>query len=119
MDGAEIRDNGTVASFSEVSGRTGDLIDLGDGVRFHGYSLMVCAEENAKIVAYQLRVRKAAGKVTFVAQTLAALSESERNRIRKHAAEVASIDFSFIDVEESSELVKAPSGKIRLVVEEP
>jgi phenylacetate-coenzyme A ligase PaaK-like adenylate-forming protein len=47
-----IREDGTVESFSEVTGRLGDMIDLGKGVRFHGYSLMVCAEENEKIIAY-------------------------------------------------------------------
>ena len=117
MSEAHIREDGTVEKFKEVSGRTGDVIDLGNGIRFHGYSLMVCAEENPKIVAYQLRVDKCNGVVIFVAQTLAPLTTTEKEQIRKHAADVAAIDYTKIRVEEAAELIKAPSGKIRLVIE--
>ena len=116
MEGAAVRDDGAVESFDEVTGRTGDMIDLGDGMRFHGYSLMVCAEENPKIVAYQLRVNKKTKKVVFVAQTTAPLSESEKVQISRHSADVAKMPASIISVEEAKELVKAPSGKIRLVI---
>ena len=118
MSDVRVRMDGSVSDFLEVSGRTGDMIDIGNGVRFHGYSLMVCAEENPKIVAYQLRVNKSIGVVTFVAQTILPLTEAEKGKIRNHAADVASIDASKIIVEEAVELVKAPSGKIRLVLEE-
>lgn len=118
MEGVSLRDDGAVESFDEVTGRTGDMIDLGDGMRFHGYSLMVCAEENPKIVAYQLRVNKKNKKVIFVAQTTAPLSESEKIQISRHAADVAKVPESIISVEEAKELIKAPSGKIRLVIEE-
>ena len=67
MEDVCTREDGTVCEFSDVTGRAGDLIDLGNGVCFHGYSLMVCAEENPKIVAYQLRIKKANGVVAFVA----------------------------------------------------
>jgi phenylacetate-coenzyme A ligase PaaK-like adenylate-forming protein len=113
-----IREDGTVDSFSEVTGRVGDMIDLGNGVRFHGYSLMVCAEENSKIIAYQLKVNKKIGDVIFLAQTLLPLSSNEILKIQKHAADVASIAPECIKVEEVTELIKAPSGKIRLVIEE-
>lgn len=118
MEGVSLRDDGAVESFDEVTGRTGDMIDLGDGMRFHGYSLMVCAEENPKIVAYQLRVNKKNKKVVFVAQTTAPLFDGERIQISRHAADVAKVPASIISVEEAKELVKAPSGKIRLVIEE-
>jgi len=118
MSDVRTRSDGSVSDFLEVSGRVGDMIDLGNGVRFHGYSLMVCAEENPRIAAYQLRVNKSIGVVTFVAQTISPLTEAEKEKIRNHAADVASIDASKIIVEEAVELVKAPSGKIRLVVEE-
>ena len=118
MEGVVLRDDGAVESFDEVTGRTGDMIDLGDGMRFHGYSLMVCAEENQKIVAYQLRVNKKTKKVVFVAQTMAPLSEGEKVQISRHAADVAKVPESIISVEEAKELIKAPSGKIRLVIEE-
>ena len=118
MEGVALRDDGAVESFEEVTGRTGDMIDLGDGMRFHGYSLMVCAEENPKIVAYQLRVNKATKKVVFVAQTTSLLSDGEKMQISRHAADVAKVPASIISVEEAKELVKAPSGKIRLVIEE-
>ena len=116
MEDVDLREDGSVCGFSEVSGRTGDLVDLGNGVRFHGYSLMVCAEENPKIIAYQLRVNKSIGKIKFVAQTLSALTGSEKSHICKHAADVASIDPALIEVVETDELVKAKSGKIKLVV---
>lgn len=118
MSEACVREDGTVKRFREVAGRSGDMIDLGDGIRFHGYSLMVCAEENPKIIAYQLKVNKKKGIVTFLAQTLSPLTDGEKVRVQKHAADIASIDYRLIKVEEVSELVKAPSGKIRLVLEE-
>ena len=118
MSDVRTRSDGSVSDFLEVSGRAGDMIDMGNGVRFHGYSLMVCAEENPKIVAYQLKVNKSIGVVTFVAQTILPLTEAEKVKIKCHAADVASIEATKIRVEEAAELVKAPSGKIRLVLEE-
>ena len=118
MSGAYVREDGTVKRFGEVSGRSGDMIDLGGGARFHGYSLMVCAEEIPKIIAYQLKVNKNKGIVTFSAQTLSPLTDRVKVHVQKHAADIASIDYRLIKVEEVKELVKAPSGKIRLVLEE-
>lgn len=118
MSDVRLGADGDVKDFAEVSGRTGDMIDLGNGVRFHGYSLMVCAEENPKIIAYQLRVNKVTHKISFVVQTLVALTENEIDKIKKHAADVASISQDWITVNESSEFLKSPSGKIRLVIEE-
>ena len=46
------------------------------------------------------------------------LMEDEKDMIRSHAADIASIDVACLKVEEARELVKAPSGKIRLVIEE-
>ena len=80
--------------------------------------MMVCAEANPKIIAYQLRVSRASRRVVFVAQTLAGLSQEEKVQIVNRASCVSGLQKDSICVEESADLVKAPSGKIKLVVEE-
>lgn len=117
MEDPVVLEDKTVVDFKDVTGRTGDMIDLGNGVRFHGYSLMVCAEANSKIIAYQVKVSRSKRKIKFVAQTLLPLSMAERKNICKHASHVAGISPEIIDIEESRELIKAPSGKIRLVID--
>jgi len=118
MEDPSARDDGSVETFSEVSGRTGDMIDLGDGIRFHGYSLMVCAEENPKIIAHQLVVNRAKRTVTFVAQTTEHLTDDEKEQVKRHAADIAHVSPEVFAVKETTELVKAKSGKIRLVIED-
>lgn len=113
-----VRPDGSVETFGEVFGRTGDEVDMGNGVRFHGQSFMTCAEGFDKIVAYQIRVNKKNGSVAFVAQTLVPLSPEEKTEIVKRAAHMSGLPAVAISVEESEGLVKAPSGKIRLVIEE-
>jgi len=110
--------DGTVSKFDEVYGRTGDEVDMGNGIKFHGQSFMTCAEGFDKIIAYQIRVNKKSGKVVFVAQTLSPLGEDEQHEIIKRAAHMSGLAQASISVQEANELVKAPSGKIRLVVEE-
>ena len=110
--------DGTVKGFREVYGRAGDEVDMGNGVKFHGQSFMTCAEGFDKIIAYQIRVNKKSGKVVFVAQTLSPLSEDEQHEIIKRAAHMSGLAQASISVQEAKELIKAPSGKIRLVVEE-
>ena len=110
--------DGTVSKFEEVYGRTGDEVDMGNGIKFHGQSFMTCAEGFDKIIAYQILVKRKSGQVVFVAQTLSPLSEDERNEIIKRAAHMSGLARTSITVQEAKELVKAPSGKIRLVVEE-
>lgn len=116
--GTELDKNGCAISFAEVYGRSGDEVDMGNGVKFHGQSFMTCAEGFDKIVAYQIRVNRAKGRVVFVAQTLASLTGEEKTEIIKRAAHMSGLAVSVISVDESKALVKAPSGKIRLVVEE-
>lgn len=116
--GETVDDKGLVVDFAEVYGRTGDDVDMGNGVRFHGQIFMRCAAEIDRIVAYQIRVNKAAGKVAFVAQTLSPLSTAEKAEIVRHATQTSGLSPEAITVVESDELVKAPSGKIRLVIEE-
>ena len=116
--GEELDDNCTVTRFDEVYGRTGDEVDMGNGIRFHGQSFMTCAEGFDQIIAYQIRVSREMGTVTFVAQVIAPLSDSERTEIIKRAAHMSGLAAESILVEEAAELVKAPSGKIRLVIEE-
>ena len=110
--------DGTVKGFGEVYGRVGDEVDMENGIKFHGQSFMTCAEGFDKIIAYQIRVNKKSGQVIFAVQTLSTLDEDERNEIIKRAAHMSGLAQASITVQEAKELVKAPSGKIRLVVEE-
>lgn len=116
MEEPEVCSDGSVTMFSEVTGRSGDMVDLGNGVRFHGYSLMVCAEANPKIIAYQLKVEQSAKRIVFVAQAINPLTSAEKDAIVKRAAHISGLPESTISVEESNELEKAPSGKIKLVI---
>ena len=110
--------DGCVVEFGEVYGRIGDEVDMDNGVCFHGQSFMTCAEGFGQIVAYQIKVNRKDGHVIFVAQTIAPLSVVEKAEIIKRAAHMSGLAESSIDVEETKELVKAPSGKIRLVIED-
>lgn len=116
--GERLDEDGIVRGFDEVFGRVGDLVDMGNGIRFHGYGFMTCAEGFDKIVAYQIRVNRARGNVTFVAQATASLTAEEKAEIVKRAAHMSGLAPESVAVEESQTLVKAPSGKIRLVIEE-
>ncbi len=116
--GENVDKDGTVKGFREVYGRTGDEVDMGNRIKFHGQSFMTCAEGFDQIVAYQIRVNRRIGNVIFVAQTIAPLSKEEQNEIIKRAAHMSGLSPSSITVEEAKELVKAPSGKIRLVLED-
>lgn len=118
ISGETVSEAGLITGFNEVYGRTGDEVDMGNGIRFHGQSFMTCAEGFEQIVAYQIRVNKSTGKVVFVAQTIAQLSPEEKAEIVKRAAHMSGLAEESISVEEAKELVKAPSGKIRLVIEE-
>ena len=116
--GENIAGDGTVSKFDEVYGRTGDEVDMGNGIKFHGQSFMTCAEGFDKIIAYQIRVNRNSGLVVFVAQTLSPLDENERKEIIKRAAHMSGLAPASISVQEAKELIKAPSGKIQLVLEE-
>ena len=118
IEGACVDEAGFVVRFDEVLGRTGDEVDVGNGIKFHGQSFMTCAEGFDKIVAYQIRVNRRLGRVTFVAQTLAPLSDEEKKEIVKRSAHMSGLTPNSICVKEATELVKAPSGKIRLVIAE-
>lgn len=118
ISGETVSEAGLITGFDEVYGRTGDEVDMGNGIRFHGQSFMTCAEGFDQIVAYQIRVNKPAGNVVFVAQTIAQLSSEEKAEIVKRAAHMSGLAEGSISVEEAKELIKAPSGKIRLVIEE-
>lgn len=118
IEGACVDEAGFVVRFDEVLGRTGDEVDMGNGIKFHGQSFMTCAEGFDKVVAYQIRVNRRLGRVTFVAQTIAPLSEEEKKEIVKRSAHMSGLTLDSIHVEETAELVKAPSGKIRLVITE-
>lgn len=109
-------DDGRVLTIGEVWGRGSDVITLPSGNRVQAYAFMVLAEENAKILAYQVVRRKARLEVRV--QTVAPLTVVEREHLFDKAysiiAELRMMDF---DIVEESELVKAPSGKIRLLVD--
>ena len=116
--GEAMDENYAVTEFGEVYGRTGDEVDMGNGIKFHGQSFMTCAEGFDQIIAYQIRVNRSKSSVVFVAQTIAPLSDDEKAEIRKRASHMSGLSPLSIVVEEAQELLKAPSGKIRLVVEE-
>ena len=109
--------DGRVISIGEVYGRGSDVIILPSGLRFQVQTFMVCAEEIGKILAYQL-VRK--GEILeFHIQVTESLTEVERTIVQEKAysiiPELKAIGFAIVEV---TELIKAPSGKIRLLVEE-
>ena len=108
----------TVVVFDEVLGRTGDEVDMGGGIRFPGQSFMLCAEGYDKVIAYQLRVNRQNKRVKFVVQTNAPLIEEEKMGMRRQTADMSGLPVDAISVEESNDLEKAPSGKIRLVIDE-
>lgn len=116
--GEHLDANQVAMEFDEVFGREGDEVDMGHGIKFHGQSFMTCAEGFDQIVAYQIRVNCCKGTVVFVAQTIDNLSNKERMEIVRRAAHMTGLSEDSIFVEEAKELVKAPSGKIRLVIEE-
>ena len=109
--------DGRVVSIGEVYGRGSDVIALPSGLRFQVQTFMVCAEEIGKILAYQL-VRKG-DKLEFRIQVTEALTDEERTIVREKAysivPELKAVGFEIVEV---AELIKAPSGKIRLLVEE-
>ena len=78
---------------------------------------MVCAEELPKVLAYQLI--KCGCALEFRVQVTSPLGEDEKMIIREKAysiiPELRTIGFS---IEDAKDLIKAPSGKIRLLVEE-
>ena len=114
----EVDKDGSVLSFKEVYGRVGDEVDMGNGIKFHGQSFMTCAEGFNQIIAYQIRVDRRTGCVVFVVQTTSTLSNEEKNEIIKRASHMSGVSPNSIKVEIAKELIKAPSGKIRLVIEE-
>ena len=114
----EVDKDGSVIKFNEVFGRVGDEVDMGNGIKFHGQSFMTCAEGFNQIIAYQIRVDRRMGCVVFVAQTTSKLSNEEKNEIIKRASHMSGLSPNSIKVETTDELIKAPSGKIRLVIEE-
>lgn len=109
---------GIITSFSEVYGRSGDEVNMGRGVRFHGQAFMVCAEGFDKIIGYQIRIYRSDFTIDFLAQTLHPLNQDEKSEICRRAAHLSGLPISSIRVKEVRDLVKAPSGKIRLVLEE-
>ena len=109
-------DDGRVQTIGEVYGRGNDVVALPSGLRFQVYTFMVCAEELPKILAYQLI--KHGNSLEFRVQVVNPLTEEEKSIIREKAysiiPELRMMGFS---IEDSKDLVKAPSGKIRLLVE--
>lgn len=109
-------DDGRVQTIGEVYGRGNDVVALPSGLRFQVYTFMVCAEELPKILAYQLI--KHGNSLEFRVQVVNPLTEEEKSVVREKAysiiPELRTMGFS---IEDSKDLIKAPSGKIRLLVE--
>lgn len=108
--------DGRVLSFSEVWGRGSDVITLPSGSKLQALSLMVCVEKCPKALAYQV-VRK--GSIFEMhLQVSSPLSDDERTHFFDCAyaitPELKQLNMAIV---EKDELVKAPSGKIRLLIE--
>lgn len=118
LKGCTYAADGRVLTFEEVYGRGSDVITLPSGLRFQAYTFMVCAEELPKVLAYQLV--KCGNALEFRVQVTSPLSEDEKRIIREKAysiiPELRMVGFA---IEDSKDLIKAPSGKIRLLVEVP
>ena len=110
-------EDGRVLTIGEVYGRGSDVITLPSGNRCQVYTFMVCAECEKKVLAYQLVKR--CESFDFCVQVSEPLTEKEKQGILNHAysiiPELRNIDLRIV---EKVELIKAPSGKIRLLVEE-
>lgn len=117
LKGCTYAADGRVQTFKEVYGRGSDVITLPNGLRFQVQTFMVCAEELPKVLAYQLI--KCGCALEFRVQVTSPLGEDEKMIIREKAysiiPELRTIGFS---IEDAKDLIKAPSGKIRLLVEE-
>lgn len=113
----EYTPDGRVKSFAEVWGRGSDVITLPSGSRFQVITLMVCVEDCPKALAYQL-IRRG-DKFEFCLQTSVPLTVEEKAHFFDCAyaitPELRVLDMTLVEKEE---LIKAPSGKIRLLVEE-
>lgn len=108
--------DGRVETIGEVWGRGSDVVELANGLKFQAYTFMVCAEEIKKILAYQL-VKKTTG-LEFHIQVSESLTPEEQDVIKEKAysiiAELREVGFTIV---ENENLIKAPSGKIRLLVD--
>ena len=108
--------DGRVETIGEVWGRGSDVVELANGLRFQVYTFMVCAEEIKKILAYQL-VKKENG-LEFHIQVQESLTDKERETIREKAFSIIpELRKQGFIIVENNELIKAPSGKIRLLVD--
>lgn len=111
-------EKGLVRQFDEVFGRSGDEVDMGDGIRFHGQSFMACAESYDKITAYQIRIDRKTKRIVFAVMVRERLTPTEKDEIINLSSKLSGVSVAAISLEEVESLVKAPSGKIRLVVDE-
>lgn len=109
--------DGRVLSFTEVWGRGSDVITLPSGNKLQVLSLMVCVEDCPKALAYQM-IRRG-DKFEFCLQTSSPLTDDEKSHFFDCAyaitPELRDLDMALV---EKDELIKAKSGKIRLLIEE-
>lgn len=109
--------DGRVTSFSEVWGRGSDVITLPSGSKLQVLTLMVCVEKCTKALAYQI-IRRG-DKFMFCVQVSSPLTAEEREHFFDCAfaitPELRELNMELV---EKAELIKAKSGKIRLLVEE-
>ena len=109
--------DGRVLTIGEVWGRSHDELTLPGGKKVHAYVFMVLAEEVSKILAYQL-VKKAESLELHL-QVSSPLSEEELRRVMEKAYSLVNgLEKMEFKVMEKASLIKAPSGKIRLLIEE-
>lgn len=104
-----------VDSFGLVVGRSSDLIVLANGTRFHGVIFMAAVEQVPKVLAYQTIIYFDRIELHVVVKE--PLSSSEKSFLIGRSQEtVPALRNWNIQVVEKKQLIRAPSGKIRLVV---
>jgi phenylacetate-coenzyme A ligase PaaK-like adenylate-forming protein len=108
--------DGRVETFGEIWGRGSDVITLPSGNKCQCQTFMVCAEEIKKVLAYQ--VIKKGETFEFCVLVASPLTTEERaimlDKVYSILPELRHVDIKIV---EKKELIKAPSGKIRLFVD--
>ena len=107
----------SVLGFRAIIGRPDDTITLAGGASFHSVLLTHVIMKCSKVLASQAVVTP--DKITLKLIVSEKLSEQDKNDIRQRAfKQVPQLSNTEIEVQEVSELIKSPSGKVRLVIRE-
>lgn len=107
----------SILGFRSIIGRPDDMITLAGGVSFHSELLSHVTVRCSKALARQAVVTRE--KITLRLIVSEKLSEREKNDICQMVlGKVPQLKRDMIEVQEVSDLVKTPSGKVKLVIYE-